>query len=137
LRASPPSWTACSNPSNENTIPPAGIAIKMSLNSAPLTKKPPPWLKLPPWKCVASSTTMVRIGIRTFHVVSELLTRASQRIPIRLTNTNMNMRTIATTIPLPVRVMFVASNRPEAQLIEDKYWIAASTSIGATLAACM
>ena len=48
---------------------------------------------------------MVSTGISTFHEVSALLTRASQRIPIRLTVTKKTISRIATPIPVPLRVL--------------------------------
>ena len=85
LRASPASWVACSKPSSENTMPPPGIAIRIDLTAEPLTKKPPPALRLPPCDLKTSSTMMVSTGTRIFQVVRMLLTRASQPMPIRLT----------------------------------------------------
>ena len=104
LAASPPSWTACSNPSSANTMPPVGIATRMLLTAAPWTKKPPPAVKLPAWKCVASSTMIVNTGMTTFHEVIALLARVSHRMPIRLSTTNSDIRMTAAMIPPPLSV---------------------------------
>ena len=79
-------------------------------------------------------TMIVSIGTRTFHHVSELFTRASQRTPKRSTNVNRAIRITATTIPVPVS--FVPLYQCRAKWTVEKYSIAASTSIGATAAAC-
>ena len=39
----------------------------------PGMKKPPPAVKLCPWKCVDSNTITVRTGMSTFHDVIQLL----------------------------------------------------------------
>ena len=72
----------------------------------------------------------------TFHVVSELLTRCSHRTPMRLTATKKNISRTATRMPTPWTVPLL-ENQLCAQWAVDRYWIAASTSIGATLAAWM
>ncbi len=85
---------------------------------------------------------IVSTGIATFQVVIPLLARASQRIPIRFRITKMIIRMIAATMPLPDSV-FAGSpftrwlwKKWRAQCAVERYWIAASTSIGATVAAC-
>ena len=114
----------------------------MLLTTAPLTKKPPPWLKLEPWKCVASRTMIVSTGISTFHDVIALLARASQRMPIRLRVTKISIRITAAMIPVPERVFALRPftrwwwKKLRAQCAVERYWIAASTSIGATVDAC-
>ncbi len=85
-------------------MPPVGIAMRIDLIAAPWMKKPPAAVKLLLWKWVSSSTMIVRIGMNTFHEVSPLFTRASQRMPIRLTTTKKNIRQIATTMPVLVSV---------------------------------
>ena len=47
---------------------------------------------------------IVSTGISTFHDVSPLLTRASQWIPIRFTQTKKNISPTATRIPTPLSV---------------------------------
>ena len=97
-------------------------------------KKPPPALKFDPWNLKPMNTMIVSTGIATFHHVSELFTRASQRTPTRLTIVNRNIRINATTIPTPVS--FVPLYQLCAKWAVEMYSIAASTSIGATAAAC-
>ena len=134
LRASPPSCTACSKPSSENTMP-AGRARTIALNGSGWTKKPPAAVKLEPWKLEASRTMIVPTGMITFHHVSALLTRASQRTPMRLIAVKTNMSAIATGIPGPWRL--VPLYQLWANFQDDAYWMAASTSMGATVAAWM
>ena len=133
--ASPPSWVACSKPSRANTIPPDGSETRIEWIAEPWTKKPPPAVKLLACKWVASSTTIVSTGIATFQTVIALLARVSQRMPIRFSTTKQAIRTTATTIPLPLSVP-LERYRPWPQSVVDRYWIAASTSIGAVAAAC-
>lgn len=97
--ASPPSWAACSKPSSEKTMPPAGMATKIDFSSDPLTKKPPPAEKLPEWKLVIIKTMTARMGSPTFQSVRVLLTRASQETPMRFTATKKIIRMTATTMP--------------------------------------
>src|SRR6185312_11020017 len=104
LRASPPSCTACSKPSSENTTP-AGRASTIDLNAAPCTKNPPAAVKFEPWKLVTSSTMIVPTGMITFHQVNALLTRASHRTPMRFTAVNTNMSPMATGMPAPWRLV--------------------------------
>ena len=122
-------------------MPPDGIAIRMLLSAAPLTKKPPPLLKFEPWKFDTSRTMIVSTGMITFHVVIPLLARANQRMPTRFRITKMNIRMTAAMMPLPDSVFAEMPfttwlwKKWRAQCAVDRYWIAASTSIGATVAA--
>ena len=86
-------------------MPPLGIAIRIDLTAAPLTKKPPPAEKLPLWDLKISRTMIVSTGTMIFQVVRTLFTRASQRTPTRLIAVNTNMRITATTMPLPVSLL--------------------------------
>ncbi len=126
---------ACSKPSSANTIPPDGSETRIECSAEPCTKNPPPAVKLPVCRWVASSTTIVSTGIATFQTVIALLARVSQRMPIRLSTTKQAIRTTATPIPLGLNVP-LERYRPWPQSVVERYWIAASTSIGAVAAAC-
>ncbi len=64
--------------------------------------KPPPALKLPPWKEVETSTTIVNTGTAIFHHVATLLVSESQRTPMMLMTEKISISTPATTYPWAV-----------------------------------
>ena len=97
LRASPPICTACSKPCSANTTP-SGSAAKTPC--APNGAKPPPAVKLLPWKETAISTTIVSSGTAVFQITVALLDSASQFTPARLMSVKTSMSTTATTRPL-------------------------------------
>jgi hypothetical protein len=136
LDDSPASWIACSKPSSENTMPLPGMASSTDLK--PNGMKPPPAVKLPPWKLLIDSTRMASSGAPTFHQVATVLTRASIRMPRKLMETKIAISTTAITIPGPVRTLVppLTCIQLSAQCQCCAYWIMASTSTGATEAAC-
>ena len=77
------------------------------MTAGPWTKKPPPAVKFPAWKCVASSTMIVSTGIATFQVVIAVFARVSHRIPIRFRTTKQAIRITAAMIPSGLKVPFV------------------------------
>ena len=88
-------------------MPAVGIASRIEWTAEPLMKKPPPALKLLPWKLETISTTIVMHGMTTFHHVSALLTRASQRMPIML---------------MIVKTAISASVTTEPDAVDDAPW---------------
>lgn len=73
FRLSPPSCTACSNPTRANTAPPSLTAWRMPWS--PKGAKPPAAVKFAVWNRAMNSTTMVRVGMMIFQVVMALLIR--------------------------------------------------------------
>ena len=118
-------------------IPPMEIVVITALNPPlwPGTKNPN-LEKFEAWKLVMASTTMVKTGTATLTTVTVSFVRDIHRTPMRLSVTNIAMSTMATTMPVPLKVP-LAFTHPWAHDSEDRYWIVASTSMGATVAAWM
>src|ERR1019366_8808181 len=126
--------------SSEKTMPPAGIAFMIVMGAlAPLRKNPPRAVKLPIWKWVVTSTTMAKIGTKTFRLVTQVLLLESHLMPARLMAAKTTRRASATTIPTPCKVPAPVAgsiwNQPDAHETVEKYWTVARTSTGATVAA--
>ena len=100
---SPASWSACSKPSSAKMIPLVETAASTPL--APNGLKPSAAVKLLAWKLTIPSTKIVSSGTPTFHQVAALFVWASLRIPRKLIEVKIAIRTTAATIPCAVKTL--------------------------------
>lgn len=132
LRLSPEIWIACSKPSSAKMMP-----LELIAASTPLMPNgaKPCEVKFEPWKLVSASTKIVSSGTKIFSQVAIELVWASTRTPRKLTATKTPISRTATMKPLVVRVP-LSFRKLLANSQCPAYPIMASTSIGATVAAC-
>ena len=94
LVLSPPSWTACSNPTMAKITPPAESASKIPFS--PKGANPPSAVRLLPWNPTTNSAARVTMGTATFHHTMAALVLAIRLTPHRLTRVNSTSSTAAT-----------------------------------------
>ena len=97
LRASPASWTACSNPCRANTTP-AGSAANTPWT--PNGMNPPPAVKLLGWNDSELTTTMASSGTAVFQITTIALLSDMNFAPARLIAVNRTMPSVATMSPV-------------------------------------